>query len=40
MPPLKHRITPVFDIDEAIDDAVAISFGALQQVMGTAVASE
>ena len=36
--PLQHRVTPVIDLDEAIDDAVAVSFGAPQQVMGAAVA--
>ena len=40
VPPLQHRITTVFDFDEAINDAVSIAFAALQQVMGTAVAFE
>jgi len=35
---LQHRIAPVLDLDEAVNDAVAVSFGALQQVMGAAVA--
>ena len=37
---MQHRITPVHDLDEAIDDAVAVAFGAIQQVVGTAVAFE
>ena len=38
--PLQHWVTPVLDLDKAIDDAVAVSFCALQQVMGAAVAFE
>jgi hypothetical protein len=30
----------VLDLDEAVNDAVAVSSGALQKVMGAAVASE
>jgi len=35
---LQHRVTPVLNLDEPVNDAVAVSFGALQQVMGAAVA--
>ena len=38
MSPLQHRVAPVLDLDEAIDDAVTVSSGTLQQVMGAAVA--
>jgi hypothetical protein len=37
--PPQHRVAVVLDLDEAINDPV-VSFGALQQVMGAAVASE
>jgi hypothetical protein len=37
---LQHRVTPVLDLDEPVNDAVTASFGALQQVMGAAVAFE
>ena len=40
MSPLQHRVAPVLDHDEAINDAVVVSFSALQQVMGAAVAFE
>jgi len=36
--PQEHRVAPVLDHDEAINDAVVVSFGALQEVMGVAVA--
>jgi hypothetical protein len=37
---LQHRVAPVLDLDEAVNDAVAVSLCALQQVMGAAVAFE
>jgi len=37
---LQHREALVLDLDKPVNDAVSVSFGALQQVMGAAVAFE